>query len=213
MNKENKKKVGNEDSIEEIKDVSRELDSDNIDGYNDDVVFDDELSGSNKIKKIRDQLKECQKQKQEYLDGWQRSKADMINQKKNFETTRKEYISYASEQFVEELFPVLDSYHMAFADKETWNKVDKNWRVGVEYIYTQLLSALENNGLSITDPQGEKFDPSLHNSIDTVVVDNEKMDGTIVTVVQKGYLINSKVVKPARVKVGVYKEKDKGTTE
>ena len=106
-----------------------------------------------------------------------------------------------------ELLPVLDSFDMAFANKALWEKVDKNWRSGIEHIYSNFLSILERYNLSINDPQGEKFDPTRHESIELVDVFDESKDNIILEVLQKGYLQNDSVVRPAKVKVGAYKER------
>ena len=203
MTKKTEKKIS--DDVEFVDNSADNKIFDNsVDSEYNDVTFDEESTAIDKMKKHQDKLKQCQKEKQEYLDGWQRAKADMVNQKKGFEETRKDYIKYSNEHFVEELFPVLDSYQMAFSDKEAWESVNENWRKGIEYIYSQFVSTLESNGLLMLDPIGEQFDPVKHNSVESVKVDNEKEDGAIVLVIQKGYSINGKVVRPSKVKVGIY---------
>ena len=207
-----KEKKDLSEDVEFVDDVheNKVVDNDEFDGYND-VTFDEESTPIDKIKKMNTKLKQCQKEKQEYLDGWQRAKADMVNQKKSFDVSRKEYVTYATEQFVEELFPVLDSYQMAFSDKQAWESVDENWRKGIEYIYSQLLSTLQNNGLSMVDPIGIQFDPNLHNSVESVDTVEESDDGKILSVVQKGYSLHGKIARPPKVKVGLYKKENEGT--
>src|SRR4051812_48886618 len=113
-----------------------------------DVVFEGTAEGEgeaqakDKIKKLRDDLKACQTEKTDYLTNWQKERADFINYKKDDEARRKNILVMAREQFTEELLPVLDAYDMAFSNKETWEKVDKSWRMGVEYIHQQLLKVL-----------------------------------------------------------------------
>lgn len=160
------------------------------------------------IKKLKEKLKLSQKERQEYLDGWQRSKADFVNARKEEEKTRAEFMKFAKEDVLTQVLPVLDSFEMAFANRQTWEKVDSNWRKGVEYIYSQLLTVLENNGFTQIDPQGESFDPNFHTSLESVSVKSSKDDGKIVEVVQKGYVMNGKVVRPARVRVGEYKKNE-----
>ena len=98
--------------------------------------------------------------------------------------------------------PALDSFHIAFGNKEAWEKVDLNWRMGVQYIYSQLIGALENNGITLIEPKvGEPFDTQRHESIATVPTDKESENHTVADVVQKGYSLHGKIVQPAKVKL------------
>jgi molecular chaperone GrpE len=159
-----------------------------------------------KIKKLKAELEESNKQRIEYLDGWQRMKADMVNMKKREEEDRSNFIKYAKEGVIEEILPVLQSFDMAMANKESWEKVEANWRSGVEYIAKQLRSVLESHGLVEVNPIGEKFDPSRDEALEHVAVTDEKQDHIIIEVVQKGYKLHDKIVKAPRVKVGEFKQ-------
>lgn len=156
------------------------------------------------IKDLREKLKKALAEKQEYLEGWQRIKADFVNARKREEESRSDIVKFANENLIFELLPALDSFTMAFANKDAWEKVDKNWRQGVEYIYAQLMGALEHTGLSEFDPKGETFDPTRHASIGSEPVANQSEDHKIITVIQKGYMLNGKIIRPAQVKVGEY---------
>lgn len=158
------------------------------------------------VKKLREKLKLCTKEKQEYLDGWQRTKADYMNSKKEEELRRKDIMKYASERLVDDLIPVMQSFDMAFVNKELWEKVDKNWRTGVEYIYSQFKNVLENNGLKEVNPLGLKFDPNRDEALEHVPVDDESKNHIVVEVIQKGYELNGKLIKAPRVKVGEFKK-------
>lgn len=178
----------------------------------DDVVFENEDGEGNtqsplaKIKQLREKLKKSEAERMEYLAGWQRAKADLINARKRDEEDKKEFVKYANEDLVGEILTVLDSFDMAFANKEAWEKVDKNWRTGVEYIYSQLLSTLERFNLKVINPIGQKFDPNYQVSIESVPVTDKDQDGLIVEVVQKGYELGGKVIRPPKVKVGEIKQ-------
>ena len=176
-------------------DVKIEVDE-NID---DSVVAEE--SAQETIKKLREKLKKAIEEKQEYLTGWQKAKAEFINARKRDEESQKEFIKYSNESLVSELFPVLDSFNMAMNNKETWEKVDKNWRMGVEYIANQLKKVLEEHGLKEIDPIGQKFDPMR----DEAIEDGKESD-IITTVIQKGYALNGKIVKAPKVKVGEVKK-------
>ena len=104
------------------------------------------------IKRLRDNLKECTAKKQEYLDGWQRAKADVINSKKDFSKERERIKERAIEGVVSDLLPVLDSFEMAFVDEAAWQEIDAQWRSGVEHIHAQLKSMLKGYGVEAIRP-------------------------------------------------------------
>ncbi len=173
----------------------------------DDVSFEESteegeaLSAGNKIKKLQEQIKELQKEKQEYLDGWQRARADYANLQKTSDEDKKRFKALFAEKFVEDLIPVIDSFSMAMANKESWEKVDATWRTGVEYIYNQLMGTLESHGLKLFGEVGDKFDPTTHEGVSDEVTDDELKDHTVAKVHQKGFLLGDSVLRPARVSV------------
>ncbi|MBT3282551.1 nucleotide exchange factor GrpE [bacterium] len=170
-----------------------------------DIVFDDiDEGGADTIKKLRDKLKKCVEEKQEYLDGWQRSKADFVNARKKEEELRGGLVAFAKEGLIQDLLTSVDNFDMAFANKEAWESVDKNWRMGIEHIHSQLLKTLEEHGLDQFDPFGEEFDHNRHDSVETVVTDKKEGDHKVVEVMQKGYVLGGKVIRPAKVKVGKF---------
>ena len=182
------------------------------DEQTEDVVFElndengDEETPLVKIKKLKDELKVVKKQRDEYLTGWQRMKADYIKARKEEDKTRAEFIKSANKSLVQEVLMTLDNFDMAFANKESWEKVDKNWRMGVEYIYNQLLGTLEQNGLKQLNPTSQMFDPNIHTSIESIETDNEAEDQTILEVVQKGYTLNDSLIRSPKVKVRIFKK-------
>ncbi len=171
-----------------------------------DIVPEEETeSSASLIKKLKEKIKKLEAEKTEYMDGWQRERADFINYKKRVEGEKLEIIKYSNENLVSDIIPVLDSFDMAFANKEAWEKVDKNWRVGVEYIHTQLIKILGENGLKEMNPLGEKFDPKFHVAEEHIETDDEKKDGVIVIVKKKGYMLNDRVVIAPSVVVAEFK--------
>ena len=158
------------------------------------------------ITALREKLKKAVAEKQEYLDGWQRTKAEFVNYKKRNEEDMKEFRKYAQEGLIDELVPTLQSFDMAMGNKEVWDKVDKNWRVGVEYIYNQLRTTLEAAGLKEINPLGLPFDPMRDEAIERVPTTDEKQNDTVITVIQKGYTLNDKSLRAPKVKVGEFKK-------
>jgi len=176
---------------------SSENDSDTLD---DSVVAEENMAEV--IKKLRAKLKAAEAEKQEYLTGWQRAKADMVNARKRDEEDRANFTKFANEGMIEDLLPVMESFDMAMGNKEAWEKADKNWRIGVEYIYSQLKKALENNGVAEIDPIGETFDHARHEATSYEAVSDPKQAEKIIRVVQKGLSLNGKVLKVPKVVVG-----------
>lgn len=173
----------------------------------DDVVFESEEGGdTDTIKKLRDRLKTCLSEKQEYLDGWQRARADFLNLKKETAAEKERFAKFATEDIIHELLVVVDSFDMAFGNTEVWEKVDKNWRTGVEHIYAQFMEILEHHGVKPIDPKGEMFNPEEHASLEVIKTDKKEEDNMVAEVVQKGYRLRDKVIRAARVKIKQYSE-------
>lgn len=173
-----------------------------------DVIFEETAEGEgeamskDKIKKLRDELKAANAEKMENLTNWQRERADFLNYKKDELTRFARASESAKERIVEDLLPVLDAYDMAFANKEAWEKVEKNWRMGVEYIHQQLLKVLADNGVTpIAVNIGDAFDANIHEPVGNETTDDEMKDHTIASVAQSGYKMGERVLRPARVKV------------
>ena len=190
---------------DDIKDVPEEEILDNT--SSDDVSFEDvneegEVDTRTTIKKLREKLKKAEGEKQEYLDLSQRTRADYANFKKEVESNRISDRKFATKRFIEELLPVLDSYDMAQSNKEAWEKVDQNWRMGIEYIFAQLRTVLEGEGVTQFGKVGDIFNPELHESMEQVNVENESDNDKIMKVLQNGYKMNGTILRPARVHTG-----------
>lgn len=178
-----------------------DIDDVEFESYNDDTMGGGEMTQKDHIKLLREKLRECITEKQQYLDGWQRLKADFANYKKREEESKAEFIKFAREGLVTDLLPVLESFHMAFANKEAWGKVDSSWRTGVEYIHTQLTQALGTHGLIAVEPVGEAFNPNEQTAIGTIATSDTALDHKIAEVVQLGYRLNGKLIRSPRVKI------------
>ena len=179
----------------------------------DDVTFEEvneegEVDVKDTIKKLREKLKKIEKEKQEYLDLSQRLRADYVNFKKEVDENRLSDRKFATRKFIADLLPVLDAYDMAQSNKEAWEKVDANWRMGIEYIFEQFRTALENEGVTQFGKVGDTFDPKLHESMEMVKVTNEEENDKLVAILQSGYSMHDMLVRPARVKVGQFEKEN-----
>src|SRR3989344_7320848 len=88
----------------------------------------------NAVSKLKQKLKECEGEKKEYLEGWQKARADLVNLRKKDEEDYKKALTTAAAPIVSDLIDVIDSFEMAFANTERWQQVSEEWRKGVEYI-------------------------------------------------------------------------------
>jgi molecular chaperone GrpE len=175
----------------------------------DELVFEDEEDLENPaalIKKLRTKLRAVEAEKQDYLTGWQRAKADFINLRKKDEELKEDFMKFAKEGIVLDLIPVLDSFDYAFKNKEAWESLPKEWRAGMESIYTQLMGVLTTNGVAKLSLVKTIFDPKLAEAVGVVPTKEKNEDHTVLEELQAGYTLYGKVVRIARVKIGEYHE-------
>ena len=157
------------------------------------------------LKKLRADLKACRAEKEEYLTGWQKERADFANFKKQEEDRKTMFSEAVRERILSRFLSVMDSFNLAFSNKEAWEKVDPNWRKGVEHIYSQFASVFEEYGVKEIGKEGESFDPNIHESVDLVSTSNKEEDHRVAKVIQKGYKLGERILRPARVNVYEYK--------
>lgn len=160
------------------------------------------------LKKFRADLKQLKKEKEEYLTGWQKERAEFSNYRKQEDERRANFSESVRERILTRFLTVIDSFNMAFANKEAWEKVDANWRRGVEYIYSQMNAIFEEYGVKPVGEEGEAFDPNIHQSIDMVETDKKELDHKVANVIQKGYKLGERIMRPARVNIYEYKNKE-----
>lgn len=158
------------------------------------------------VKKLREEINILRKEKDDYLTGWQRAKADYINLQREFDLAKVNISVLTKEKMTEKLLPALDSFNMAFGNKEHWEKVDKDWREGIESIYQQIISGLDSSGVERIDKNEIIFDPNIHQSVSMVITDDEAKDHTIEKVLQIGYKIGDRIIRPAKVTIYEYKK-------
>lgn len=161
------------------------------------MIPDDEMGAGDaqaKVAKLKDAMKRLEAEKREYLDGWQRAKADLANYKKDEMKRFEEFSRYAAETIVGEVTQVLDSFDLALK-----HAMPKDVEQGVVMIRSQLEDVLRRNGLEVIHATGKKFDPMAHESVGEVESDGE--EGMVAEELQKGYALHGKVIRPARVKI------------
>jgi len=194
----------NDDEIKKLHED--EIDTDPGDGDVEDITLEDMPENlapevKDRTDKLKSQIKDLQKKNAEIMDAWQRDKAEFLNTRKRDEGEKQEFLKFAKADLISEIIPALDSFDNAMRNKEAWEKVDSNWRVGIEYIRTQLLNSLGNHGLKVINPVGGMYNSSRDEAIETVKVDDQSEDGKILDVVQVGYELNGKELRAPKVKV------------
>jgi molecular chaperone GrpE len=151
---------------------------------------------TDKLPSIEEQFRALELQAAEHHDAWLRAKAEGENIRRRAQEDISKAHKFAVERFAGELLAVKDSLEAALAVPE--QTVD-SFKAGVELTLKQLVAAFEKNALNEVSPAGEKFDPHKHQAIGMVESDQEA--NTVVTVLQKGYTIADRVLRPALVMV------------
>jgi len=145
---------------------------------------------------IAELLKKAEDEALELKDAWLRARADIENVRKQGANDVARAYKYAIERFAEELLAVKDSLELTLgADKASPEAL----RAGVELTLKQLTAAFDKAQIKEISPAGEKFDPHQHQAM--AMVDSDQPANTVVTVFQKGYLLNDRIMRPALVAV------------
>ena len=143
---------------------------------------------------VEQRLREAELNAREHHDAWLRARAEADNIRKRSQTEIANAHKFAVENFAAELVPVRDSLEAALASDTA---TVESLRSGVELTLRQLKSVFEKFNVKEVDPTGARFDPHRHQAISTADVDAEP--NTVVQVLQKGYLLHDRVVRPALV--------------
>src|SRR4030042_6303351 len=130
-------------------------------------------------------LEECEKKKDEDLAGWQRARADFINYRKEEMERIEEILKYAGEEMVLKILPILDNFELVENSLAPELKENENVK-GMLQLKNQIKDFLKQNGAEEIKSEGEKFDPNLHEALETV---GGEESGVITEVIQKGYKI------------------------
>ena len=159
--------------------------------------------GPRLVKKLRDRLKKAIEEKQQYLEGWQRSRADFANfkqQEAGFAQAKEDRIRA---EFAESIIPALDSFELALKSP-SFNNASQEWKSGITSVYKELQKSLEKFGIISFSPLGELFDPGKHEAVREVEVGQPDKEHTVVSVERSGYSLGDKIIRPAQVSVATF---------
>ncbi|MGD9869787.1 MAG: nucleotide exchange factor GrpE [Thauera sp.] len=152
--------------------------------------------GVDSMPSLEEALRQAELKAEEHHDAWLRAKAETENVRRRAQEDIVKAGKFAAEKFASAMLPVKDSLEAALA---TENQTVEKLREGVELTLKQLVSAFEGASLAEENPIGQKFDPNKHQAISMIEADAEA--NTVVNVLQKGYLLNERVIRPAMVMV------------
>jgi molecular chaperone GrpE len=162
--------------------------------------FDSELEEQLKTNsELEAQLAEEKKKSDEYLDNWRRAMAEFQNYKRRAEKDKADYAQYANQRLLKRLLDVLDSFGAGF--KTVPAKYEKEpWVEGMRAVERQFLQILEQEGVTPMDVEGKDFDPNFHEAMFYEPSEGAS-EGEILDELQRGYMLQDRVLRPARVKV------------
>jgi molecular chaperone GrpE len=151
------------------------------------------------VHSLRAEAEENQKKAEEYLDGWQRARAEFANYKKRVERDQAQVYQQAVGSIARRYLEILDDLERALKNRPQEGE-GATWAEGIELIYKKFKSFLEAEGVVQLEAEGEQFDPNFHEAI-TQEDSREHESGQIIEVVQQGYMMGERVLRPALVRV------------
>ena len=174
-------------------------------------MIDPELSDiedaeENKLKILKTKLKDAEEKSRDMHEELQRAKADFLNARKRLEDERARDKDRMTINHIEKLLPLCDSFFLAMQDTMAMEASDPKWRKGIEGTYTQLKSVLDSYKVTAFNPIGEQFDPTRHEALSMIHIDDEAQNNRIISIIQQGYELKvgdrNELIRPARVTVG-----------
>ena len=157
---------------------------------------------SSKIEISKKEFEELQKkadERDEFNEKWLQVHADYENTRKRLEKQKSDYIKFANEEIIAQLFPIMDNFDMAFAAME--KAEDKEAMMeGIKLVQKEFHKVLEEHGVEKIETVGKEFDPHFHEAVQMVETDDYP-DGEIIEEVRSGYTLNGRLLRAAQVKV------------
>ncbi len=155
-----------------------------------------EAAGTDTLPSLAEQLRQAELKAAEHHDAWLRAMAETENVRRRAQDDIAKASKFAADKFAQAMLPVKDSLEAALA---TENATLETLKQGVELTLKQLVSAFQSANVPEESPLGEKLDPNKHQAISAIEADGEP--NTVINVLQKGYLLNERVMRPALVVV------------
>ncbi len=163
------------------------------------------------IKELQARLAEKEKEAASHYDKYVRALAELDNYKKHAAREKADLIKYSNENIIKDILPILDSLDRALDHAETTKDIEK-FIEGLKIIHGQLLNCLEKYGVKKVETVGQEFDPNIHEAIQSVE-SSEHESNKVVEEFEKGYLLNDRLLKAAKVSVSKRKPGEGETEE
>lgn len=195
MTERKKKKISTEDVLEE-RSVAQAAEASVAEGTGQAHAG---LATSDEVSELQEQLADARAKADEYLDGWQRARAEFANYKKRVEREQSQIYQQAAGSIIKRYLEVLDDFERALKNRPTEGD-GAAWADGIELIYQKFLNILKSEGVQQMDSEGKQFDPNFHEAI-TLEDSDQHESGQIIEVLQQGYLLGEKILRPAVVRV------------
>ena len=142
-----------------------------------------------------DDIKKVEAERDELSDKYIRAQAEIVNMRRRNEKEQASLIKYDGQKLAKAILPALDNLERALAVESASEQLLK----GVKMVQTDLLKALKENNVAEIEAEGQAFDPNMHQAVQTVPADDDHPADTVVQVLQKGYILKDRVLRPAMV--------------
>ena len=173
---------------------------------NKEEIKEEKDKNKKKIQDLQDDIVKLKADLEHWKNEYYRAYADTQNLRKSLEKEHSDVIKYRAMGFIEELLPVLDSFHMALSNEPTSEEL-KNYLVGFQFIYRNLVNVLENEGVKEIAPHiGDKFSDKTMNAVD--VTEQEGEENLVTKVYANGYELHGRLIRPANVSVSKNKKSE-----
>lgn len=158
-----------------------------------------ESSGTSEEESLEEQVKRLQSEAEEYLDGWQRARAEFANFKKRTQRENEHARERIAGEIITHFLGVKDDIERALAKAPETDDFQE-WTLGIELIHQKLQALFDAEGVELIDAEGERFDPTFHEAVSFEENDDYE-EGLIIDITQPGYKMGERVLRPAMVRV------------
>lgn len=163
------------------------------------VLAGEEFTLEEKVEQLQRELEETRTKADDYLDGWQRARAEFANYKKRIEREQAQIYQTTAGNLIKRYLEIADDLERALKSRPPEGE-GASWSNGIELIYRKLMKTIESEGVTRFVPEGQIFDPNFHEAISHE--DSPRHEsGEIIEVVQPGYMLEDRILRPARVRV------------
>ncbi len=203
MTEEREVKTDSEEQVQDVE-LAEELEAESqvepVAEQEGDVAEEEEAT--DELEALRKELEEARAKEAEYLDGWQRARAELANARKRFQKEQQQSYSNAKADVLVRLLPIIDDFERAFETLPE-DLQDHRWVEGIKLIQCKAQGLLEQEGVAPIDASGQEFDPFLHQAVTHEPCDDVP-EGHVIGQMQRGYRLGDRVLRPcmARVSAG-----------